>query len=67
MWVKLDIITYEGIFILCYLETIQVVARLLRDWDTFDKVTQHHNPGFIVPSEAPGTLKFTLFVLGPDT
>ena len=60
--------TYEGnfIFILCCLEPLQIAVQLWRDWDIFDKVAQHHSPGFIVPSEPLGTITFTLFVRRTD-
>ena len=60
--------TYDGviILILCYLEPLQITARLWHDWDIFDKVAQHHSAGFTVPSEALETSKFTLFVQEPD-
>ena len=61
MWVKLDIITH-AIFTLCYLEPLHIMAQLWHDWDTFDKVAWHHSTGFIMPSEALGTITFTLFV-----
>ena len=60
--------TYKGIFtfILCYLEPLHIMVRLWRDWDIFDKVARHHRTGFIVPAEVLKTIKFTLFVKGPE-
>ena len=70
MWVKLDIVThmYVGIFIfiLCYLQPVQIVAWLWRDWDMFDKVAKHHSRGFVVLSVSLGTTTFILSVQGPD-
>ena len=65
MWVILDSIINTVvffIFILCYLDPLQIVAQLWRDLDIFYKVAQHHSPCFSVQSEALGTIKFTLFV-----
>ena len=56
--------TYEGIFIWCYLESLQIVEQLWRDWAIFDKVAWRHSRGFMFPSEALGTIKFTLFIPG---
>ena len=54
------------IFILGYLEPLQIAVQLWHDWGIFDKVAWHHSPEFIVSCEDFGTIKFTLFVWGPD-
>ena len=60
--------TYKGIFIfiLCYLEPLQIPVRLRHDWDIFGKVAPHHSPGFILPAEVLGTITFILFVQGAE-
>ena len=40
---------------------------LWTDRDIFCNAEQHHGPGFIVPFEALGTIKFNLVFQGPET
>ena len=56
--------TYRSIFIFifCYLQPVQILGQLWCDREIFDKVGQHHSPDFVVPSEALGTIQFTLYV-----
>ena len=45
--------------------TLPIAAQLWHDWDIFDKVAWHHSPGFMLPSDALETIKFTVFVREP--
>ena len=54
--------TCKVILILCYLEPLQIMAWLKRDWDVFGKVAQHHISDFIAASEALRTIEFTVYL-----
>ena len=69
MWVKRDVVTHTKVFLCLFCVTYNPFksVQLWRNYDMFDKVAQHHSPGFIMSAQALRTITVILFFNGLDT